>query len=140
MYKQLEHGPADGVTAIEQATGRTFPSLFADFGLSLYTDSLPGLPRNSAPATNRFTTRNVKQLWARLYATSAGTDVPRPDPLHVFPITTDSSLSVMVPGTTTFFQIDTPASASEVTIQFSGAAGAPFAAALHPQIAVFRVK
>lgn len=140
VFKQLEHGPADGVTAIEQAAGRTFPALFADFGLSLYTDSLPGLPRSSAPAANRFTTRNVKGLWARLYATSASADIPRPDPLQLFPITADSSLAVMAPGTTTYFQIDTPTSASEVTIEFSGAGGAAFAATLHPQVAVFRVK
>ncbi len=50
MYRQLELGPAGGVADIEQATGRPFPALFADFGLALYTDSLPGLARTAAPA------------------------------------------------------------------------------------------
>ncbi|MFN8582114.1 MAG: hypothetical protein U0163_14215 [Gemmatimonadaceae bacterium] len=139
-FRQLERGPSDGITAIEQAAGRSFPSVFADFGLALYTDSLPGLPRNSAPTVNRFTTRNPKQLWARLFVTSAGSDVPRADPLQLFPITADSSTSVMVPGTTTYFQLDTPTNASTVTIEFSAPGGAAFSSALHPQIAVFRLK
>lgn len=139
IYRILEHGPSDGVAAIEAATGQTFGAVMANFGLSLYTDSLPGLPRATAPATNRFTTRNVKQLWARLYATSSGTDVPRPDPLQLFPITTDSSVAVIVPGTVTYFRLDTPVTAAPVTIEFSGPAGVPLPPTLAPQLAIFRL-
>ena len=38
------------ITDIQQVTGQTFPALFANFGLALYTDSLPGLPRNDGAA------------------------------------------------------------------------------------------
>jgi len=140
IYKALENGPASAVTSIAQATGRSFPALFADFGLALYTDSLPGLPRNTAPAANRFTSRNVKQLWARLFATAGpSTDFPLAQPVRLFNITTDTSTSVMTPGTMTFFRLDTPANATTVTVQFAAPGGTALPASLQPQIAIFRL-
>lgn len=140
FYKQLERGPSDGVADIEQATGQSFPALFANFGLALYTDSLPGLPRATAPAANRFVTRNVKQLWARLYATSGpSSSVPLADPVQLFAITADTSTAVLYPGTVTYFRLDTPASAATVSIRFAAPGGAGFAAALKPQLAIFKL-
>lgn len=140
IYKKLEQGPANGIVAIEQATGQGFPALLANFGLALYTDSLPGLPRNTAPAANRFTSRNVKQLWARIFATSGGSsDIPLANPVQLFSITADTSASIMVPGTMTFFRLDTPATSSTVTIRFAAPGGAAFPSALQPQLAVFRL-
>ena len=141
VYRQLERGPASAITDVQQVTGQTFPAIFANFGLSLYTDSLPGMPRNTAPAANRFVTRNVKQLWARLFATSggAGSGIPTPTPLYLTAINSDTSTSVLLPGTMTFFRLDTPATAATVTIQFAAPGGLPFAPALHAQMAVFRL-
>ena len=39
VYQKLERGPADGVADIEQATGESFPALFADSGSALYMDN-----------------------------------------------------------------------------------------------------
>ncbi len=39
VFQKLERGPADGIADIEQATGESFPTLFARFGLGLYVDS-----------------------------------------------------------------------------------------------------
>jgi hypothetical protein len=140
FYRKLERGPANGVTAIEQASGQSFPALFANFGLSLYTDSLPGLPRSTAAASNRFISRNVKQLWARLFATSGPSSlVPLVNPVQLFAVTADTSLSAMSPGTMTYFRLDTPATSATVSIQFSAAGGVAFATALRPQLAVFRL-
>jgi hypothetical protein len=140
LFKRLEDGSADGVANIEAATGKSFPALFADFGLALYTDSLPGLPRTTAPAANRFVSRNVKQLWARLFTTSGGTNgITRENPVQLFPITTDSAASVMVPGTTTFFRLDTPSTAATVTIRFATPNGSGFSSALKSQMAVYRL-
>ncbi len=140
MYRQLELGPSGGVADIEQATGQPFPALFADFGLALYTDSLPGLPRSTAPAIDRFTTRNLRQLWARLYATSGGTsDIPLPMPVQLFPVTADTASAVLYPGTVTYFRLDTPASSAAVSIRFAAPGGAGFPATLNPQLAVFRL-
>ena len=140
IFRKLERGPSNGVTNIQQATGQSFPSLFANFGLALYTDSLPGLARSTALPVNRFATRNVKALWARLYATSGpAIDVPIPNPVQLSAITSDSSSSVMTPGTMTYFRLDTPATSATVTIRFAPPGGGAFAASLRPQMAVFRL-
>jgi len=139
-YRALEHGPSDGVAVIAQVAGRPFPAVFADFGLSLYTDSLPGLPRTTAPAIDRFTTRNLRQLWARLYTTSGpSTAIPLPMPVQLFAVTADTSTAVLYPGTVTYFRLDTPTSSAAVSIRFAAPLGASFPAALEPQLAVFRL-
>lgn len=140
IFKKLVQSSQTGVANIASATGQPFPSLFADFGLALYTDSLPGFPRTTAPAADRFTSRNVRQLWNRLFVTSGGaSDVPFPDPLFAFPLTADTSLAVLQAGTSAYYELDTPASAPTITLEFSGPAGAPLAAALKPQLVVFRL-
>ena len=140
IYKALERGPANGVANIEKATGQSFQSLFANFGMSLATDSLPGFARSTVPQADRFTSRNMKALWARLFATSGGAfDVPQADPVTLFPITSDTSVAVMSPGTMTYFRLDTPTSAPTVTIRFATPAGTAFPATLHPQMQIFRL-
>jgi hypothetical protein len=139
IFKKLDQSSLTGVANIEAATGQSFPSLFANFGLSLVTDSLPGLPRTTAPSADRFVTRNVRQLWFRLYQTSQGTDVPLPYPVQLFAITGDTSTSVMDPGTGSYYRIDTPASASTVTVQFAGPGGSALPTSLKPQLAIFRL-
>lgn len=141
IYRKLEVGPPDGVADIEQAAGRPFPELFADFGLALYTDSLPGLPRATAPAVDRFTSRNLRQLWARLFTTSGGpgTTVPLPMPVQLFAVTGDTSTAVLYPGTVTYFRLDTPASSAAISVRFAAPGGGAFPATLSPQMAVFRL-
>jgi len=139
VYRKLDQNALNGVANIESATGQSFPTLFANFGLALYTDSLPGLARATAPSVDRFTTRNPRQLWFRLFQTSSGSDVPLPFPLQLFAITSDTSTAVMDPGTGSYFRLDTPASSSSVTIQFSTPGGTALPASLKPQLAIFRL-
>ena len=139
VYGKLERGPSNGIADIEQATGQGFPALFANFGLALYTDSLPGFPRTFASAVNRFTTRNPKQLWARLFTTSASAEVPRQDPLQLNLISADTSAHAMVPGTMSFFRLDGPVGKPTVTIRFAARGGGAFSSTLRPQIAIFRL-
>ena len=145
IFQRLEQGPSDGVTDIVAATGQPFQALFANFGLALYTDSLPGLPRATAPAANRFITRNLRRLWARLFTTSESAsgipapDVPLPFPVQLFAITSDTSSAILNPGTMSFFRLDTPSTSATVAVRFSAPAGTPLAASLHPQLAIFRL-
>ncbi|MFI5208020.1 MAG: hypothetical protein ACHQX4_08375 [Gemmatimonadales bacterium] len=140
FYKNLEKGPSDGILDIQQASGQSFPALFANFGLALYTDSLPGLARTTAPLANRFTSRNLSQIWARWSVTNGGPGSGFPTmPLLLYSITTDTSSSVMTPGTMSFYRLDTAAGASTVTVRFSGPGGSAFPASLKPQIAIFRL-
>lgn len=140
VFKQLDENTLTGVANIENVSGQTFPSLFANFQMALATDSLPGLPRTTAPAVDRFVSRNVRQLWNRLYLTSGGaSDVPSPNPLELFPISGDTTTAVMYPGTGSYWRLDTPTTAATVTIQFSQPGGAALPANLHPQLSVFRL-
>ena len=138
FLQQLEQGPSDGLSAIAAASGQAFPSLFASFGTALYT--FPGLPRGTAPEADRFQTRNMRQLWARLFTTSGpSTSFPVAMPLELFAITTDTTTFVMNPGTMSFWRLDTPASEATVSIRFASPGGNPFTPALHPQLAIFRL-
>ncbi|HVO34647.1 MAG TPA: hypothetical protein VMT21_03710, partial [Gemmatimonadales bacterium] len=120
ILRQLEQGPDHGVAAIAQVMGEPFPQAFADFGLALYTDSLPGLPRGTAPAADRFVTRNLRQMWGRLYATSGGTaDIPLAMPVQLYPVTADTTAYGIYPGTVTYLRLDTPSKAGTVSVQFA---------------------
>ncbi len=140
IFRQLERGPANAITAVQSVSGQSFQTLFANFGIALYTDSLPFMARNTAPAVNRFTTRNMKALWARLFATSGpSASIPFEVPIRLFSVTTDTSKLVMLPGTMAYFRLDTPATSATVTIRFSGPGGAAFLPALKSQMAIFRL-
>lgn len=140
FFQQLEQGQADGISAIAAAAGQSFPSLFANFGTALYTDSFPGLPRATAPAVDRFVSRNPRQLWARLFTTSGpSTSFPRAMPLQLFAITTDTTTFVMNPGAMSFWRLDTPATEATVSIRFATPGGNRLSAALRPQLAIFRL-
>ena len=141
LFKALERGSSDGVADIENATGQAFPLLFTNFGLALFTDSLPGLPRNTAPAVDRFVTRNVRQLWARLYTLGGpASGFPLEMPIVLRPITTDTTVATLDPGTVSYFRLDTPSSAATVTVRFAQSpSDSAFAASLGPQLAVFRL-
>jgi hypothetical protein len=140
FYKNLERGPSNGLLDIQQAAGQSFPVLFANFGLALYTDSLPGMARTTAPAANRFVSRNVEQLWARWSVTSGGPANGFPtQPIGLFPISNDTGLSILAPGSMSFFRLDTDPAATTVTLRFAGPGGAAFTASLKPQLAIFRL-
>jgi hypothetical protein len=140
IYHQLETGPSDGLAAITAATGNPFRSSFGDFGMALYTDSLPGLPRSTAPPVDRFVTRNLHQLWARLFATSGpSSQVPTATPLVLFGIHADTTTFVMEPGAMSFWRVDTSPTDTTVAIRFAGPGGNPLSSALAPQLSVFRL-
>ena len=139
VFRKMLKSTSNGAADLEQATGQSFGTLFANFGISLYTDSLPGLPRATAPTANRFSSRNVKALWARLFTTSGGTDIPTATPIQPRSISADSTARKMTPGSMSFYRLDTSASAATVTIRFSAPGGTALAAALKPQLAIFRL-
>jgi hypothetical protein len=141
VYKRLEATALTGTANIESATGESFPGLFADFGLSLYTDSLLGVPRADIPARDRFRTRNLRQMYAALFrAAGPSPDVPRAFPIvpRVIPAT-GAVKATIVPGTVTYYRVDTPATGGPVTIRLATPTGTALPASLRPQIAIFRL-
>jgi hypothetical protein len=141
FFKALDESALTGIANIEHAAGATFPSLFGDFSLALATDSLPGIARGTIPASDRFATRNLRQMYAALYRVAGPSpDVPFPYPVQPQALPATGSVSAsMVPGTMAFYRLNSASSASTVTITFSTPAGAPLAASLHPQLSIFRL-
>ncbi len=70
IYTTLEHGSAVGIANIEAAAGESFGSLFGDFNLALWTDSLVGVPRSAIPARDRFQSRNLRTIFQRVFDTA----------------------------------------------------------------------
>ena len=139
IFKKLVQTNLIGTTNIATAAGEPFDAVFGDFSLALYTDSLPGVPKSSIPARDRFAYRNLRRMYQRLYDTSQpSSEVPRPFPILTTPLTSTISAK-MVPGTMAFYRLDTTAGQGTVTIQFSAADGTPINAALHPQLSIFRL-
>ncbi len=146
VLKAIEQTTNIGIPSIEAAAGEPFPGIFSDLGIAMYTDSLPGLPRTTAPARNRFLSRNLRQMYNRLYVTSTAanngrptSDVPRSFPTIVTSIGATVDTASMVPGTMSYFRLDTSAGSSTVQLQFAGSTGAAIPAAYKPQIAIYRL-
>lgn len=133
-------GPSSAITTIEQLTGLSYATVMANFAIALYADSLPGLARTTAPSVNRFSSRNLRQMWARLYVTSGGaSDVPFSMPIQLFPVSADTSTAVMSPGAMTYFKLTTTSSSTNVTVRFAAPGGVPLNPLLKPQVAIFRL-
>lgn len=138
FYRRLETTQGSGPAAIESASGgQDFASLFANFGLALYTDSLPGMPRNTVPVADRFNSRNTRQLWAQLLSPSPSQALPFPIPVHR--VTSWPVLHHLMPGGMAFWRLDTPDGAATETLRFSAPDGTALDPALHPQLMIFRL-
>lgn len=141
VFTALERNRSTGVANIASAAGESFASLFGDFSLALWTDSLPGVPRSSIPPRDRFKSRNLRQLYQRLFDTGGGS----PSFLRAYPaapatLTTTTPMSAsMVPGTMAFYVLDLTSATSDVAIQFATPAGAAFATNLHAQVSIYRL-
>ena len=139
IYKMLVQSSLTGTANIASAAGESFDALFGDFSLALYTDSLPGIPKTSIPARNRFAVRNLRRMYQRLFDTSGGSSlVPRPFPILTVPLTGSITAS-MVPGTMAFYRLSTTAGQSTVTVQFGSSTGETLGPTLNPQLSIFRL-
>jgi hypothetical protein len=141
IYKALENTSLTGIANVAQQTGESFPTLFGDFSLALYTDSLPGVSRDRIPPRYRFGDRlPLRQVYARLFETSGpSSDFPRPFPIVLNSISTGgTSQSTMPRGTMSFFSTQAPQSGSPQGLHFTTPAGTPLEGSLHAQVTVFR--
>jgi hypothetical protein len=141
IFGTLEQTTLTGIPNIEAASGEQFPALFGDFSMAIYSDSLPGLPRASAPARDRFVSRNLRLIYNRIYTTSlTGSDpLPRPFPvlLRDVPIGAKTN-STMVGGTMESWRVLMPASGSEMRLHFAKQGGGSFPAGYDAQLTVLR--
>ena len=141
VYKRLEATALTGTANIEAAAGESFQSLFADFGVALYSDSIPGVARSAIPQRDRFVTRNLRQMYAALFrAAGPSKDVPLAFPIVVQTVTANQSVSAsMLPGTVSYYRLDTAAGSGAVQLRFATPTGTALSASLRPQVAIFRL-
>ena len=141
IFRKLDATSLTGTANIEAAAGEPFQQLFANFGLALYTDSIPGVPRSAVPQANRFTTRNLRQMYAALFRVAGpSADVPRAFPIAPLSIPANQSVSgAMEPGTVSYYRLDTPANGGPVQLKFATPTGNALPTALRPQLAIFRM-
>ncbi len=141
FYHALEETSRTGIANIEAAAGQPFTTLFGDFGAALYTDSLPGVARTDIPPEFRFTTRNLRQLYGRLFAIAGpSASVPYEFPILPRPLPATGTISAsLVPGSMDYYTVNSATSADSVVITFSAPGGAPLSASVKPQLTVFRL-
>jgi hypothetical protein len=138
FYKRLEESSSTGTDNIAAAAGEPFQSLFGDFGLALYTDSIPGIPKSSIPQRDKFTTRNLRAIYQAV-SSSGGAGGAGSFPITVRTLSGQATGS-MVPGTVTYYEIFTSPSVATTTLRFSPSSGGTFQSSLHPQVSVFRLQ
>ena len=80
-------------------------------------------------------------MYAALFrAAGPSADVPRAFPIVPQSIPANQGVSASIlPGTVTYYRIDTPAGSGPVQVRFATPAGAALEASLRPQVAIFRL-
>ena len=139
IFGRLVQTNLTGIANIENVAAESFPVLFGDWAIALWTDSIPGHPRTSVPARNRYKSRNLRQIYARLNAIAPQV-FPRVYPLVLRPLGVGASLeSSMYPGTMEYFETTSPAADPAIGFRFSRTDGQVFAASLRAQLGLFRL-
>ena len=138
VLRRLEETTLTGDDNVAAAAGRPFDDLFADFGAAVWADSVPGLPRDAVPARLRFTSRQLRSLFAQLNAAGA---VSGPFPVQPAPLGGPARAARdMKAGTLDYYDVRVPAESASVRLRFApGADDRGFRPALRAQLTVLRL-
>lgn len=138
IFARLVQTNLTSIGNVENVAAESFPVLFGDWALALWTDSIPGHPRTSVPARNRYKSRNLRRIYARLNEI-APAQFPRVYPLIPRQLAAGASVeSSMYPGTMEYFLTTAPADPA-IGFRFARPGGEVFAAALKAQLGLFRL-
>ena len=138
IFGRLVQTNLTSIANVESVAGESFPVLFGDWALALWTDSIPGHPRASVPPRNRYKSRNLRKIYARLNEI-APAQFPRVYPLVPRTLAAGASLeSSMYPGTMEYFLTQAPADPA-IGFRFARPEGQIFSAALKAQLGLFRL-
>ena len=138
VYGRLDQTSLTGIPNVANAAGTQFATLFGEYALALYVDSLPGIPRASIPPQFRYSSRNLRALYARENQVDPG-DFPVAFPIAPTPLAVGSPVQAsMYPGTMDFFLLTAPASGAATTVSFSPTSGNSFSSTLNAQVTVFK--
>ena len=133
IYRQLVQTNRTGVDNVADKAGESFPALFGDFGIATYADSVDGVPRSSIPVRYRFTSRNTRQIFARIFPF-------QPNPIIPPALACNTSANgSMVQGTSSYLLLGGTTGCSSAQLSVSASNGTALATALSAQIAIFRL-
>jgi hypothetical protein len=139
IFARLVQTNLTSIANVENVAAEPFPVLFGDWALALWTDSIPDQPRTSIPERNRYKSRNLRQIYARLNLI-APQQFPRVYPLIPRGVGFGSAVeSSMYPGTMEYFFVLSPDSDPALGLRFARPDGQTFGAGLKAQLGVFRV-
>jgi len=139
IFQRLVQTSLTGVANVEAHAEEPFARLFGDFAVAVYTDSMPGSPRNSVPPRLRFSSRNLRQLMAR-EATIAGF----PNTFPVVPVRipfAGYAEGPIIPGTMVYTLFG-PAAAGQgpAVLDFFKTGGLTFAPSEGAQLGIVRLR
>jgi hypothetical protein len=133
IYRQLVQTNRTGIDNVADKAAESFPALFGDFGIATYADSVDGVPRSSIPARYRFSSRNTRQIFARLFPFQS-------NPITPSALACNTSVNgSMLQGTSSYLLLGATTGCSSAELKLSASNGSALATALSPQIAIFRL-
>jgi hypothetical protein len=141
ILKAIDQTSLTGVANITAQAGEPFEGLFGDFSAAIFGDSLPGYPRNSVTARDRFQSRNLRQIYGRLFALNGGPGTSFPTE---FPVTArmlpvgGKSTSGMLIGTMEYWKLTMPSSGSDMRLHFAKQGGGSFPSSYGAQVSILR--
>ena len=137
ITRRLVQTSRTGIANVEAASEERFPSLFGDFSLALFADSLPGVARAAVPARLRFGNRSLRLIMAREAVVAGFSD---PFPLATFSAPPGEALRASMPvGTMIHAIIPGDQAPGPVRLSFSTPELAPFQAQLGAQVSIMRL-
>jgi len=139
IYGRLVQTSRTGVANVEDKSGEAFASLFGDFAMAVYSDSIPGIARSAVPARLRFTSRNFRRIFQRF------ADIDESGRTPPFPFTPktlvagQTTTGTFALGSMVYYQLNTQPNESAVGVRFSRGDLSPFAVDDRVQIGIFRL-
>lgn len=135
--RRLVQSAKTGIANVEDKAGEPFGTLFGDFSVALFADSLPGYPRAVVPARYQFGIRNLRKLMARAAVVNGFSE---PWPLQLYSLVPGNSLqSAMTSGTMLHSVLQTTPSSNPLTLRFQRKDLSAFAGTTGAQVTIFRL-
>jgi hypothetical protein len=134
VYGRLVQTNLRGAANVAAVAGESFPRLFGDFALSVYTDSVPGVPRTAIPERYRFKSRNFYRIFS-LIANQQGNGLYPVSPIEL--AVGQSDANDMPQGGMEFYRVRQ--SESPLTFRFSRQDRTQLAPSLGAQVTIFRL-
>ncbi len=132
VYARLVQSGLRGGQNVESATGESFASLFADFSIAVYADSIPGVARSVVPLRYRLGPRTLRELVTRVSSRSSF-----PLTLRSGPAVGTSVSSALVQDGAGYYLVTVPRGG--LTLRYTAPNDAPFPPPLVPQLGVVRI-